>query len=1015
MTPRRTRLIRVPDLHEFRRAIRSLATGPAHDSFVLVPTHAAAHQLARPPSARQALSVPPGSASLPVTRDEFYDVLLGRLVDPPMRLTSFERDAIMQGAASTVGDLPFQIRPGLIAEMLRFYDQLRRQSQSVQRFQELMQEALGGGAAEVDRGAERLLGQTRFLAEAFRGYERRVAESRGCDEHTLRDQVLGETADLSVRHVVVTMPDWIADPDGLFVADFDLLARMPGLQSIDIVCTEAVLGSGFHERLHGWWPGLDEQTGIEAEGVPRVPPTLMTPQAGHGDQAWFTYRDREEELTAVARRINLEGRTDLDRTAVVFKRPLPYLYLAPDTLGAADIPFQSLDTLPLAAEPTAAAVDLVLDFVEANFTRPSIVALLRTPHLQLVEGADPLSSTAVLDRCLSEARYLGELPKLEALGRVDPLAATAFAAALEVARELAPLLEPAPASTQIRRLLVFLEARLRRIDDSSPFAQREARARAAILQTLAGMADAHAAHHDPPWSIEECAAAVRRWIGEQTFIPGIEGAGVQLLDDQAARYADVEDLTLVGLVEREWPERPRRNIFYPVSLLKALGWPSEKDRRGADEARFLDLLASATRRLVLSTFTLDDEALVTQSMLLDEVPGARLSMVAAMPDLAKAPDLKVGPTNTADASVGPAHVTAPVGRTNAAGVVGRAERSADVGRRPDLPPSHEASADRHSLGGGGQVGRAERSADVGRRPDLQVGRADDPAFHGSLGPQPSRSWSVSALETYLDCPFKFFAQHVLRLQEEPDEEEVMDPRRQGLFVHQVFEAFFGRWQAAGHRAITPENLDDARRMFAEVVEGALVDLPSAEAGLERTRLIGSSAAVGLGEAVLRMEAERPVGVVERLLEHRFDKNVTITTTSGPRTVSLRGKADRLDLLADGTFRLIDYKLGWPPNRSRALQLPVYGLAAEQQLSASRKRAWRLGEAVYLAFKGPRRVVPLFSSPTERDEVLAAAEQRLADTLDAIERGEFPPKPDDVYRCDTCGFASVCRKDYVGDV
>jgi rubrerythrin len=58
---------------------------------------------------------------------------------------------------------------------------------------------------------------------------------------------------------------------------------------------------------------------------------------------------------------------------------------------------------------------------------------------------------------------------------------------------------------------------------------------------------------------------------------------------------------------------------------------------------------------------------------------------------------------------------------------------------------------------------------------------------------------------------------------------------------------------------------------------------------------------------------------------------------------------------------------------------------------------------------------LFSSPTERDEVLAAAEQRLADTLDAIERGEFPPRPDDVYRCDTCGFASVCRKDYVGDV
>jgi len=51
----------------------------------------------------------------------------------------------------------------------------------------------------------------------------------------------------------------------------------------------------------------------------------------------------------------------------------------------------------------------------------------------------------------------------------------------------------------------------------------------------------------------------------------------------------------------------------------------------------------------------------------------------------------------------------------------------------------------------------------------------------------------------------------------------------------------------------------------------------------------------------------------------------------------------------------------------------------------------------------------------RDRVLREAQQRLVDTLDAIDRGEFPPHPHDVYRCDTCTFAAVCRKDYVGDV
>ena len=293
--------------------------------------------------------------------------------------------------------------------------------------------------------------------------------------------------------------------------------------------------------------------------------------------------------------------------------------------------------------------------------------------------------------------------------------------------------------------------------------------------------------------------------------------------------------------------------------------------------------------------------------------------------------------------------------------------------------------------------------------------ADAPAFHGTVRGIPARPWSVSAIETYLDCPFKFFAQHVLKLEEEPEDQEVMDPRRQGQFVHDVFEKFFDAWQRAGHRTVTPQNLDLARDMFTAVVDRALVHLPVAEAGLERTRLLGSPAAAGLGEAVLRMEAERPVAVVERLLEHKLIDDFTFATAAGPRTIALRGKADRIDLLEDGTFRLIDYKLGWPPQRGRALQLPIYSLCAEQRLVGYHGTSWQLGEAAYLAFKGPKRVVPLFSTPADRGKVMAEAQQRLAETIDAIERGEFPPTPDDVWRCETCSFASVCRKDYIGDV
>jgi RecB family exonuclease len=956
ITPRQTRLVRVPDLHVFRRAIPALcAQGPSGTSrAIVVPTRAAAVFVASGFS-RTFVQPPAPSPGIVVTRDQLYDELHARLPQPPPRLSAFERDALAQAAARqaaqgapTGAELSFQLRPGLVGEMLRFYDQLRRQSQQVKRFEELIAGALGGSSA--DRGAERLLGQTRFLAAAFREYERAAAETGACDEHALRDWLMKEPSRDPLRHIVVTVADWIADPSGLYVADFDLLARLPGLDAVDLVCTDAVLGSGFHERIHSWLPGLEELDAADLLGTaPRVRPRLITPSA-EPEPFWFTYRDREEELVAVAKRARESAPGSM---GVVFKHPLPYLYLAPGTLGATGTPYSTFDALPLAAEPTAAAFDAVLDVVEANFTRSALVALLRTPHLRFAHEGQEISraSISALDRDFSGARYLGDPGRLEEyVAGVSAEARPAAEAALGVTRDLAALLVVAPASAQIGRFSIFVASHLRELADHDPFAVRERQARAAMIDLLVRLADAHAAFHDPPWLIGDLAAAIRRWVEGETFLPDSTAAGasaresVCLVDDQAARYGEFDEITLVGLIENEWPERPHRNIFYGSALLKALGWPSEKDRRGAADARLLDLAASASARVVLSTFTLDYETLVTRSTQLDEIPRARLSTVAA-----------------------------------------EGERGEGVARQ-----------------------------ESGEWADLRASRTPGTAdeFHGRIGSRPPRAWSVSALETYIGCPFRFFAQHVLRLEEEPDDEEVMDPRRQGQFVHDVFEKFFKEWQASGRRTITPQNIQEARQAFAGVVEQALARLPDAEAGLERTRLLGSPAAAGLGEAVFRMEAERPVAVVERLLEYRLEGPVEIKTDTGTRVVRLKGKADRLDLLEDGTFRLIDYKLGWPPQKGRALQLPIYSLSAEQRLAGRAGRNWTLGEAAYLAFKGPRRVVPLFSSPAEREEVLARAQQRLADTLDAIGRGEFPPSPDDVFRCETCSYAPVCRTDYV---
>jgi ATP-dependent helicase/DNAse subunit B len=193
----------------------------------------------------------------------------------------------------------------------------------------------------------------------------------------------------------------------------------------------------------------------------------------------------------------------------------------------------------------------------------------------------------------------------------------------------------------------------------------------------------------------------------------------------------------------------------------------------------------------------------------------------------------------------------------------------------------------------------------------------------------------------------------------------------------------------------------------------LARLSESEAAVERTRLMGSLAGSGLIEIVLRVEAERAGEVVERLLEFQIDGDHLVEVSDGTRRITVRGTADRIDLLSDGTFRLFDYKSGRAPDRASSLQLPVYVLRATDRLSGRRGRSWTLGEAAYIAFKGDnvRSMVP---QGHELDDVLAEAQTRLLHSVEGIERGQFPVDPLDLFKCSYCAYSAVCRKDYVGD-
>ena len=411
-------------------------------------------------------------------------------------------------------------------------------------------------------------------------------------------------------------------------------------------------------------------------------------------------------------------------------------------------------------------------------------------------------------------------------------------------------------------------------------------------------------------------------------------------------------MTLAGLIEGEWPTASGRNVFLPSNLLKDLGWPNDADRRAAARAMFDDLLHLPRRSLALSAFTLEDDAIVRPSAYLEDLDALTLA-------------------------------TAPVsGRQRGAICAGR---------------------------GAGGDRRARRTPPVRAAGCWRLRRLGRP----TSGRAPAIAYAVTALDRYRSCPFKYFARDVLGLEEDVVEETGLSARARGTLVHAVFQAFFDAWTAAGRTAI------DARGAAggAGAVRGGGRTTAADHSAVGAAESSGPCCSVrpsaaGLGERAFRFEAAQPQALVARELEVKLDGEYTLGP--GGRRIRLRGTADRIDLLADGTLRLIDYKTGKASNARELLQVKIYAACAETRLHGHLGRTWTVAEAGYLAFGRGDDLFAAVLTPETRAEVLAEAGAEALAVADAVEAGTFPVAPDDLFTCNFCGFAAVCRKDYVGD-
>lgn len=285
-------------------------------------------------------------------------------------------------------------------------------------------------------------------------------------------------------------------------------------------------------------------------------------------------------------------------------------------------------------------------------------------------------------------------------------------------------------------------------------------------------------------------------------------------------------------------------------------------------------------------------------------------------------------------------------------------------------------------------------------PDDGLVISQEAALHAMAAHQlTARKWSVSALETLAQCPYKFALRGIfgLRPREEAVPLEQMDPLTRGLLFHEIQKRLGEVLREAGQLPVTNDNLAQAL--------GHLETVLTATAAEYAERLVPAISRVWDSEIdSLRTDLR---GWLHHHASNEYDwepVHFEKKFETALENVSLHGMIDVIEQRGEA-LRVTDYKTGKAPETiprwvggGRHLQPLLYSLAAEQELKAHIS----CGRLVYATQRGNYTTVQI---PLD-DRARMFVAKLLADIEYLIASGFLPPAPAKE-ECERCDYRIVC--------
>ena len=910
------------------------------DILILVPTTASGHvlelALEHDLLENRAATLLPPIATIHAFLADMASRALGKvtIVDPLLRQAILDKS--LEDAAASGSPPPFLVRSGLSRRILSLYDQLCLAGHDLDTF---AQRAMEEFNAPADAGAERMAQQTHFLVDGLTRYRTSLASLRLDDAATLYQSLLDHEVESPYSSILVL------GSETLRPRELAYLTTVPAVENIEIILPESM------EKVSTLRALMRACTFTITHSKTSTPSPILFRPCGNEEIA-FTARDREEVLITITKLLKGLARKgtlpEISQIAVIVPSPLPYLYLAKQVFGQAGIPYQLQDDFPLATEPYLAAVDLVFDFIERRTDYSASFQLLRNRFFDfpgigdnaLAAMESELHTRTTIDgneawtRMWNRARQQPVQLAIPGLEGHHPssLVRNALQMLHILEDKLTPLADPSTSMTTKISCIRDFLDRYERTSDSHYDAPRHNRAKGALLTILQQLENIDRVLGDSPVEFRAFRKTVHNAIQLHTFSERTGDNGIHIIDARSAPLGVFDLVILVGLNEGEWPSRRDHNIFYPEWLLQDFGWPSDSNTLHFERIAFRELSRLSRSHVAVFRHQLEEDAPTVASPFLDDIE-----------------DLT---------SVHTEHIPAQ-----------------------DLNPL--VTSRNHAL----RTGLLQPERIVPQRPT--PGIIEHP-------PSELEPISATAFELYLRCPFKYYAKHVLHVDEEDETHMGLSPLQQGRIVHEILKDGFQQWDTTPNlpQPITGENYDAAISLFTQIAKERT---PRRYHNVELARLFGGHGHVGTIEWILRQEITRGP-IATRFVEHPFRTNLRLErgpNGESPWYVDVKGRVDRVDIDIEGGLHVFDYKTGKAPESKVTLQVPLYAMCLAQDFSAE------IAQASYLSLRDRKTV--------RRDDYEKTA-TLLRETYRLISNGHFPPQPYQDHLCNSCGYIGLCRKE-----